>query len=265
MDLKYYPEAIKIFKKALQYAWKTKNVQQELLLYDLLGSAYYYQGNIKEAQYYHKRFTQGEFENSDSAIKKISAEMLLDLEAHLGSLQKKNITSLFIEYINIPIVGLHTIERSPEAKRFYDNYSEQGMSPRWKKGKKIMEFRDFPDALKQLQKMLDEDVEFKGQIPNPNVQRNFLPQHSFGKSKKPIVFEQTNEFHKIMKHKGNKVDLSKIHTKSLEKRIEEALSERENKDWWQQIRDKIKMSQLQKVGRMRDRVFNAHLSFYKYP
>lgn len=25
------------------------------------------------------------------------------------------------------------------------------------------------------------------------------------------------------------------------------------------------MSQLQKVGRMRDRVFNAHLSFNKYP
>jgi hypothetical protein len=25
------------------------------------------------------------------------------------------------------------------------------------------------------------------------------------------------------------------------------------------------MNQLQKVGRMRDRVYNAHLSFYKYP
>jgi len=59
MDLKQYSFAIIIFKKALQYAWKIKNVELELLIYDHLGSAYYYEGVIKEAQYYHKRFTQG--------------------------------------------------------------------------------------------------------------------------------------------------------------------------------------------------------------
>ena len=61
MDLKMYSEAIKLYKKALQYAWKIKSIELELLIYDLLGNAYYYDGVLKEAQYYHKRFTQGEF------------------------------------------------------------------------------------------------------------------------------------------------------------------------------------------------------------
>lgn len=43
-----------------------------------MGSAFYYQGRLKESQYYHKRFTQGEFEKHNSAIKKISAEMLYE-------------------------------------------------------------------------------------------------------------------------------------------------------------------------------------------
>ena len=68
-----------------------------------------------------------------------------------------------------------------------------------------------------------------------------------------------------MKHKEKKIDLSKVQCKSLEKRIDEALSEREDKDWWKKIKDKIKMNQLLKVGTMRDRVFNAHLSLSKYP
>jgi hypothetical protein len=82
---------------------------------------------------------------------------------------------------------------------------------------------------------------------------------------KNVAFEQTTEYHKIMRHKDVKADLSKVQCKSLEKRIEEALSERENKDWWREIKDKIKMNQLLKVGRMRDRVFNSHLSHGKYP
>ena len=96
IELKLFPEAIKVYKKALQYAWRVKNPQLELLLYDRLGNAYYNEGNLQEAHYYHKRFTQGELEKNDSAIKKISAEMLNEVEGYLRSLEKKNITSLFI-------------------------------------------------------------------------------------------------------------------------------------------------------------------------
>jgi len=47
-----------------------------MTIYDFLGSCYYYDGKLSESHYYHKRFTQGEYERGDSAIKKISVEML---------------------------------------------------------------------------------------------------------------------------------------------------------------------------------------------
>lgn len=58
--------------------------------------------------------------------------MLNEIEVYLSSLEKKNITSLFIEYINIPIVGLETVSKSNKVKKAYDNYDE-GLSPRRKK------------------------------------------------------------------------------------------------------------------------------------
>lgn len=106
-------------------------------MYDYLGSAYYYQGKLKESQYYHKRFTQGEYELNDSAIKRISTEMLQEYEQHLSSLERKNLTSLFLEYINIPIVDLTTVPPPAEPKRrIYENYDEEGSSPRKKKANK---------------------------------------------------------------------------------------------------------------------------------
>lgn len=86
IELKLFSEAIQIFKKALQYSWRVKNPELELLIYDRLGNAYYNEGVLQEAHYYHKRFTQGELEKNDSAIKKISAEMLNEVEGYLRSL-----------------------------------------------------------------------------------------------------------------------------------------------------------------------------------
>jgi hypothetical protein len=73
-------------------------------------------------------------------------------------------------------VGLDTITTSAESRRKkYDNY-EEGLSPRRKKKQaKIMEFGDFPEAHKQINKLLVEDYEFKTEIPNPDVQRIFVP------------------------------------------------------------------------------------------
>ena len=42
-------ESLKIFKKALQYAWKLKDVETELKIYDFLGQIYYYEGSVKIA------------------------------------------------------------------------------------------------------------------------------------------------------------------------------------------------------------------------
>lgn len=46
-EVKFYKEAIVIFKKSLQYAWKVKDVETELLIYDYIGTALYYQGEVK--------------------------------------------------------------------------------------------------------------------------------------------------------------------------------------------------------------------------
>lgn len=78
-----------------------------------------------------------------------------------------------------------------------------------------MEFFDFPEVHQQIEKLFTEDYEFKTEIPHPDVQRNFEPQYRFGKARKHLIFEQTAEYHKIMGLKENKLDLSKIHSKSL--------------------------------------------------
>jgi hypothetical protein len=78
-----------------------------------------------------------------------------------------------------------------------------------------------------------DDYEFITEIPNPDVQRTFVPSQRFGKPRKNISFEQSSEYHKIVGGSDNKIDLSQLHSNSLEKRIEKALTQRDNPDWWQ--------------------------------
>ena len=59
LDIDMPEQSIKLFKKALQYAWKLKDTETQLKIYDFLGQIYYYSGSLKIAQYYHNRFIQG--------------------------------------------------------------------------------------------------------------------------------------------------------------------------------------------------------------
>ena len=66
------------------------------------------------------------------------------------------------------------------------------MSPRRKKKRhKMMEYPAFPEVFKQIKKLMTDDYEFKTEIPNPDVQRIFVPEHKFGRPRKNTVFEQT--------------------------------------------------------------------------
>ena len=116
--------------------------------------------------------------------------MLNEMEDYLSSLQKKNITSLFIEYINIPIVSVDAMAPSNQVSRkTYENYDEEGLSPRRKqKRHKMMEYIDFPDVQKQIRKLISEDYQFKTEIPNPDVQRIFYPEHKYGRPRKNTAF-----------------------------------------------------------------------------
>ena len=44
------------------------------------------------------------------------------------------------------------------SKKSYENYDEEGMSPRRKKKRhKMMEYLDFPEAFKQIKKLMVDD------------------------------------------------------------------------------------------------------------
>lgn len=59
IDALEYEKAIIFFKKSLQYAWKIKDGETELRIYDLIGQCHYYLGNAESAQYYHNRYILG--------------------------------------------------------------------------------------------------------------------------------------------------------------------------------------------------------------
>ena len=110
-----------------------------------MGSAYYYDGNQREAQYYHQRYTQGQIERSDSAVKLISAEMLNEYDRHVQTLEKDHLTSLFLEYLSLPIVDPSTLAPPEQiGNKTYSNYDERGDSPRRKRSKYKLELDSVP-------------------------------------------------------------------------------------------------------------------------
>lgn len=64
--------------------------------------------------------------------------MLHEYDLHLKPLETKHLSSLFLEYIQIPIVDHETILPPTEHRhKVYDNYDENGLSPRKKRSSKI--------------------------------------------------------------------------------------------------------------------------------
>ena len=59
VDLKLTKEAIIIFKKALQFAWRNNSQDYELVIYDYLGKVFNSVGVAKQADYFHTRYSQG--------------------------------------------------------------------------------------------------------------------------------------------------------------------------------------------------------------
>lgn len=49
MNIGMYDEAVTIFKKNLQYAWESKSMEAQLMIYDYIGQCLYSQGNMKQA------------------------------------------------------------------------------------------------------------------------------------------------------------------------------------------------------------------------
>jgi hypothetical protein len=70
--MKEYKKAIVCFKKQLQLAWFTSNLEQEMIAFDSLSLQYFYIGDVDKAKYYDDRARRGKFETNFSIVKKMS-------------------------------------------------------------------------------------------------------------------------------------------------------------------------------------------------
>jgi len=106
-----YDEAIKLLRKALQYAWEYNLANKELKCYDTLGKLYYIKGNPKKALYYHERCSQGELEPKDSPIRELYNMFLVD-HGERGKFGKhKQLDSDFMKKIVLPSLPGDNVRR----------------------------------------------------------------------------------------------------------------------------------------------------------
>lgn len=92
-------ESLIFLKKALQYCWYYKELDQELDIYEEIGIIHFHLGNLDKAQMYHEKSMSNEIEPNDSITR---------------NLCKKNIESFFNEAI-LPLKNIDNIffERLP--------------------------------------------------------------------------------------------------------------------------------------------------------
>jgi hypothetical protein len=126
-----YRESHLLLKKALQYDWELNNEDKELFIYDLIGLNYFYTGNLPKADYFHSRFMLGATELYDSATKRISIEILNDYHIHFNKIHFEDVSSLFLQFLNLPIYNLSELPCFTD--KIYNNYSEDCKSPRLNK------------------------------------------------------------------------------------------------------------------------------------
>lgn len=71
-----YGESMRKAKRALELAFKLKDGEMELRLYDLFGQQYFYLGDIDKALYFHNRMVKSVLEPDDSPIKRMFLKKL---------------------------------------------------------------------------------------------------------------------------------------------------------------------------------------------
>ena len=69
--MKEYENAIKCFKKQLEIAWSSGDYNAEMTAYDKIAVNYFYLCDLEKAKYYQERMMRGQFEPSDSKLRKI--------------------------------------------------------------------------------------------------------------------------------------------------------------------------------------------------
>ncbi|CAD8071117.1 unnamed protein product [Paramecium sonneborni] len=82
-QFKLFDQSITLIQKALMYSWAYYYHDEEIQCYDAMGLAYFYQGNIERAEYYHQKWSSGFLEESQSYYRVTAMEFIKMFERTL--------------------------------------------------------------------------------------------------------------------------------------------------------------------------------------
>ncbi|EAS03671.2 hypothetical protein TTHERM_00473330 (macronuclear) [Tetrahymena thermophila SB210] len=102
INIQLYAEAVKIFKKALQYSWFFNQRESEIAAYEQLGVSYYYLQDAKLSEFYHNRYVKAQFELSNSYIRNMSYENINEQLAK-SEYNLNQITPILMVHLNLPV------------------------------------------------------------------------------------------------------------------------------------------------------------------
>ncbi|KAL4494608.1 hypothetical protein ABPG72_004510 [Tetrahymena utriculariae] len=102
VNIQFYAEAVKIFKKALQYSWFFNQRESEISAYEQLGISYYYLQDAKLAEFYHNRYAKAQFELANSYIRNMSYENINEQLAK-SEYNLISITPILMVHLNLPV------------------------------------------------------------------------------------------------------------------------------------------------------------------
>ncbi|CAD8133355.1 unnamed protein product [Paramecium octaurelia] len=151
-EIKMNSEALTLLKKALQYAWLSK--EYELLIYEKLALNYYYLGQSEEQIYFHQRGLLGILESEESPIKQFSCESLRD-QLKKNNIEIKTLCPQLLNYMNLPILSRNELLcRNPNSIRG-DQVKKQVIYT----------------VTEQIEIILQKNEEFQYQINTPKYQK----------------------------------------------------------------------------------------------
>ncbi|CAD8053000.1 unnamed protein product [Paramecium sonneborni] len=190
-EVKMNSEALILLKKALQYAWLSK--EHELQIYEKLALNYYYLGQSEEQFYFHERGLLGILESEESPIKQFSSESLKD-QIKKNPIEIKVLCPQLLNFMNLPLLSRNELLSS---------------NPNSIRGAQIKK-QVIYSVPEQILIILEKNEEFQHQINTPKYQkinknlynknndefrmRNLQQQQKFSKERKIYDLTDTNRY-----------------------------------------------------------------------
>ncbi|CAD8191199.1 unnamed protein product [Paramecium octaurelia] len=139
-QFKLFDQQIILIQKALMYSWAYYYHDEEIQCYDAMGLAYFYQGNIERAEFYHQKWSSGFLEEPSSYYRVTALEFISMFERTLPT-KAVDFMSSIQGSISVPFVNIAT-GRNYDDRRFikYNNCNPLEIIYSITKTKEFMEF-----------------------------------------------------------------------------------------------------------------------------